>query len=71
MPRGGMCEIKNVPACHAERVYDTSFVAANHQRSISSWNVLSSGFAPELLLRRDTSEVYMPRAAPRRMKMSC
>jgi tetratricopeptide (TPR) repeat protein len=37
-----MCEIKNVPACHAERVYDTSFVAANHQRSISSWNVLSS-----------------------------
>jgi hypothetical protein len=43
MPRGGMCKTKNIPACHpfarlramAERVYDASFVAARHQRSIS------------------------------------
>jgi hypothetical protein len=38
MPRGGMCETQNVPAYHAERVYDTGFVAANRQRSISAWN---------------------------------
>jgi hypothetical protein len=56
MPRGGMCKIKNVPACHAERVYDTSFVAANHQRSISSWNVLSSGSESQSSPRGQESE---------------
>jgi hypothetical protein len=54
MPRDGMCKIKNVSARHpfdklramAERVCHAILAAARHQRSISTWNVLSSGMVP-------------------------
>jgi hypothetical protein len=68
MPRDGMCKIKNVSARHpfdklramAERVCHAILAAARHQRSISTWNVLSSGVTPDLSRRRASSEESVP-----------
>jgi len=47
---------QGTPLCHAERVNSSNRVAMSVQRSISSWEFLGSGSAPNLARRRASSE---------------